>query len=460
MSSSNSTLFNLNIERAILSAVIFDPTLFDEISPLTNSSDFYLPFHQHLYMAINELNIENKPFDEEFLKSRLLKNRNWDEVTFFDVLGANPISNIDVYIEELKERSKKRKLSTLAINVKKDLAEEKSSEDVIGSIAKTVESLDEESEQFDSIGSIVDEFETEVKEAETLRDTKVLATGIDELDRLIDGGIEEGEVVIVGARPSMGKTATVTTMISNWVEDSSCGVLFDSLEMGKTKIVRRIISTKSDSTLFDLKRGWIKDYNKYKRSVETLKNSSLIIHDKNGVNFNYLRNKAKRVLRKNPNIRVWIIDHIGEIQYGDPRNLRIEMGEVMSGVREIAKEFKIGVIVLSQLNREVTNRKSNRPTLADLRESGELEQKADKVILLHRESYYQRGEMVREPNVTDAEMIVAKNRDGATGVAKLKFEGKCARFISNNKPYEIVFEEDTKESSLRESDKKIELPTI
>ena len=400
--SSNSTLFNLNIERAILSAVIFDPTLFDEISPLTNSSDFYLPFHQHLYIAINELSIENKPLDEEFLKNRLLKNKNWDEIAFIDVLSANPISNVNVYIEELKEMSKKRKLSTLAINVKKDLAEEKSSEDVIGSIAKTVESLDEESEQFEVIGSIVDEFEVEVKEASdgTLRDTKVLATGIDELDRLIDGGIEEGEVVIVGARPSMGKTATVTTMISNWVEDSSCGVLFDSLEMGRTKIVRRIISTKSDSTLFDLKRGWIKDYNKYRRSVETLKNSSLIIHDKNGVNFNYLRNKAKRVLRKNPNIRVWIIDHIGEIQYGDPRNLRIEMGEVMSGVREIAKEFKIGVIVLSQLNREVTNRKSNRPTLADLRESGELEQKADKVILLHRESYYQRGEMVREPNKT------------------------------------------------------------
>ena len=99
-------------------------------------------------------------------------------------------------------------------------------------------------------------------------------------------------------------------------------------------------------------------------------------------------------------------------------------------VRAIARDFKIGVIILSQLNREVTNRKNNKPTLADLRESGEIEQKADKVILIHRESYYQRGEQMREPEITDTEMIVAKNRDGATGIAKLKFESRCARFLN------------------------------
>ena len=437
----NNPLFNLNIERAVLSAIIFDPQIFEEIAVKLQAHDFHLPFHKHLFTAIGELNNKNYPIDEVFLAKEL--GRDYDEVSLLNVMASNPISNIDTYVDEIKEMSKKRKLETLAIFTKKDLLkDDKSSEDVIRNISKVIESIDRENDPFEEIGSIVDEFELDLASAHDKYKEKVLATGIKELDQII-GGVEEGEVIIIGARPSMGKTAAITTMMANWIkEDPNCGILFDSLEMEKKQIVRRLVSTLSDSTLYDLKKGLIKDFDKYKRSIETIKKSGLIIHDKNGVNFNYLRNKAKRVLRKNPNIRVWIIDHVGEIAYKDPAFLRIEIGEVMSGVRAIAKEFGISVMILSQLNREVASRKSNRPTLADLRESGELEQKADKVILLHRESYYQRGEQVREPSITEAEMIVAKNRDGATGVAKLKFEGRCTRFISNDEPFQIIYEDD------------------
>lgn len=452
----NSVLYNLNIERAILSSVIFEPSSFEDVALRLQEGDFYLPFHRHLFVAMNELHNKNFPIDEVFISKEL--GREYDEMALLDVMASNPISNVDTYVDEIKELSKKRKLSTLATFTKKDLMEDgKSSEDVISTISKAIETIDEENDSFEGIGSIIDEFESDLATAREGGADKVLPTGISELDSII-GGVEEGEVIIVGARPSMGKTSAVTTMMANWAEDPNCGVLFDSLEMEKKQIVRRIISTSSDSTLSDLKKGLIRDYDKYKRSVETIRESGLIIHDKNGVNFNYLRNKAKRVLRKNPNIRVWIIDHVGEIVYKDPAFLRIEIGEVMSGVRAIAKEFGVSVIVLSQLNREVTSRKSNRPALADLRESGELEQKADKVILLHRESYYQRGEQVREPSITEAEMIVAKNRDGATGVAKLKFEGRCTRFVGNDEPYEIIFEDDaSKDNSFSD---KIELPTL
>lgn len=439
----SNVMYNLNMERAILSAIVFEPIIFESISLSIDSSTFYLPFHRHVFTAMEDLAQESKPTDEEFLKHKLDKFGNYDELGLLDILAANPISNPEAYLGELKELSKKRKLATLATTMKMGLTEENnSSEDVISNVTKTIESIDEDNDSFEDIGSIVDAFELDLATAREGNDDKVLPTGIKELDAII-GGVEEGEVIIIGARPSMGKTAAVNTMMANWAEDPNCGVLFDSLEMEKKQIVRRIVSTLSDSTLYDLKKGLIKDFDKYKRSIETIKKSALIIHDKNGVNFNYLRNKAKRVLRKNPNIRVWIIDHVGEIAYSDPKFLRIEIGEVMSGVRAVAKEFGISVIVLSQLNREVTSRKSNRPTLADLRESGELEQKADKVILLHRESYYQRGEQVREPSITEAEMIVAKNRDGATGVAKLKFEGRCTRFISNSQPFEVVYEDDT-----------------
>jgi len=335
---------------------MFDPIIFEDVALRLQDSDLYLPFHKHLFKAMSELHNKNFPIDEVFLEKEL--GRDYDETAFLDVIASSPISNVETYVDEIKEMSKKRKLATLATLTKKDLLEdEKSSEDIISNIYKTVESIDEDSDPFEEIGSIVDEFELDMTSAREGNEDKALPTGIKELD-LIIGGVEKGEVIIIGARPSMGKTSAITSMMANWSEDPNCGVLFDSLEMEKKQIVRRIVSTKSDSTLYDLKRGFVKDFDKYKKSIDTIKKSGLIIHDKNGVNFNYLRNKAKRVLRKNPNIRVWIIDHVGEINYKDPAFLRIEIGEVMSGVRAIAKEFEISVIVLSQLNREVTSRKS------------------------------------------------------------------------------------------------------
>ena len=426
-------LHDLNIERAILSAIIFEPQTLQEVDGKIEAKDFYLPFHKKIFDAFKKLDAKGLPIDEIFLQKELAKD--YDEVAFLDILSANPISNVDAYLDEIVEKSRKRELNVLSMEIRKGIGEDLDSEEVINSIAKSIENIDKRAEEFDDIATIADDF---VEWMDSTEEKRVIPTGLAPLDDLIDG-IEEGEVIIIGARPSMGKTSGVTTMIANWIENDSCGVLFDSLEMDREKIFRRILSTMSDSTLWDLKRKQIKDLDKYKRALGKIRNSKLIIHDKNGVNFNFLRNKAKRVLRKNPDIKVWIIDHIGEISYKDPKFLRIEMGEVMSGVRAIAKEFGIGVIILSQLNREVANRKSNRPTLADLRESGELEQKADKVILLHRESYYQRGEQVREPAITDSEMIVAKNRDGATGVAKMKFEGACTRFFVDNQPYSIEY---------------------
>jgi len=423
-----SKLYNINIERAILSSILFDGEIFEDVKIKITAYTFYLPFHQYIFGAYESLAQKNLPIDEIFLTKELGDKMN--EVQFIEIMSANAISNLNAYVDDLKELQRKRELNQISLKIKQEI-EEKSSEEIITTIAKSIELIDKDSDDFIDIESIMNEFEQDVASAGKEDLGKVLPTGIKELDAII-GGVEEGEVVIIGARPSMGKTSAVTTMIANWVEDPSCGILFDSLEMKKKQIVRRIVSTLSDTTLYDLKKGFIKDFSKYKRSIKIIKESGLIIHDKNGVNFNYIKSKAQRVLRKNKNIKVWIIDHIGEISYKDPRFLRIEMGEVMSGVRAIAKEFGISVIILSQLNREVTNRKSNRPTLADLRESGELEQKADKVILLHRESYYQRGEKVREPDVTEAEMIVAKNRDGATGISKVNFEGKYTRFTNNS----------------------------
>lgn len=431
-------MYSLNVERALLSAIIFDPEIYEDLAFKLKPHDFYLPFHQYVFTAMGELHQAHKPIEEEFIRTEIVASGKFDEVAMLDLLSAYPISNYAAYLETIIEHSRKRSLATMATGIKKHLIEDNTpADEVISYVSKTVDAIDDDATQTEqNIGTIIDEYLGDMDKAQSGEDNWI-RTGIAQLDNLIDG-FQGGDLVVIGARPSMGKTSLATTFTVNFL-DSKHGVLFDSLEMPTKKIMNRLVATKSGEKLSDLKRGLTKDPSLFHSTLSGFRKSGLILHGEKNIPFSKIRLKARRVLRKNPNVRFWIIDHIGKMKFKDPRFLRIEIGEVTTELKAIAEEFGITVILLTQLNREVTNRKNNRPSLSDIRESGDIEQDADIVILPHRDSYYQRGKDEREAAVTDVELIVPKSRDGATGVAKCSFDGERTRFI-DKAAFEIEYE--------------------
>ena len=436
---SDSVLYNLNFERSILSAIIFDPTLFEDIAIKMKPHDFYLPFHQYLFESMAELHEEERPMDEEYLRSRLIKKGKFDEVAMLDLLSVNPISNVEPYLDDLKEFSRRRSLNSLSLEIKKNISEgSESSDGVISMISSRIDGIDDDaSDKERHISTIVDSYMDTMNSVADSEEMPWVSTGIKSLDNIIDGFLP-GDLVVIGARPSMGKTSLATTFTANLLK-KRYGVLFASLEMSTEKITQRLLSIMADEKLSDLKRGIVRNPNKFNSVLSELRASNLVLHGEKNIPFSKLRLKVKRALRKNKGLRFLVIDHIGKLKFNDPRFLRIEIGEVTTELKAIAEEFGVTVILLTQLNREVTSRKNNRPTLSDIRESGDIEQDADIIILPHRESYYHRGVDEREPAVTEADMIVAKNRDGVTGVAKCSFEGEYTRFV-DTRAYEVEYE--------------------
>lgn len=431
-------LFNLNIERAILSAIMFDNELFEEVSFKMKANDFYLPFHAKAFEAMGELVASNKPIDENFLTSILTKTKDRDDVAMLDIMASNPISNVDAYVEDLVEMSKKRNLAFLGTNIKKEILEDaKDSEDVISMVAKSIESIDAGSNESEvSIEKMADEFLEFMEEAKQNKGVVGIRTGIVELDKLEVIG-KPGDLMIVGARPSVGKTALATSMIANMINDGE-KVLFTSLDMTHNLLMLRLVSILSGETIWSLKRGIPNDAKAVAHALKKIK-ECVVIHSEKNISWSKIRAKSKRLFRNNPDITVWFVDHIGKIAYKEPMFRRFEIGEVTAGAKALGEEMGVLPILLTQLNRDSVSRVGNKPNLGDLKESGAIEEDATHVILPHREAYHNKGKNEREPDITDAELIVAKNQTGPTGIARCKFNSKYTKFTDEG--FEIIYDE-------------------
>ena len=423
----------IGVEKAILSSVLFDASKVSFLQTL-DEKDFTHVFTRSLFKTIIALEEENRPIDEELIKERMKKENSWDEEPFFEIMATAPIANIEQYVEVLKEKRAKRELYKLALFMQSKVEDCNLSE-IQEIISKKIEEINKNRfEKEKSLEEIAKDFEEEIKKAQEKQDFIGYKSGIASLDRII-GAFAPGDLVVIGARPSMGKTAIATT-ITDYALKRGEKVLFDSLEMSATKLFRRLIATRSGESLSNLKRGMLQSYENYKNALYELKNSPLFIHDESYIPIEKLKAKAISKIIKH-GIKYWFIDHLRYIKKKNTQNLHLEVAEITKELKKIAKEYGIVIFLLSQLNRDSNSRADNRPVLSDLRDSGAVEEDADIVLLLHRESYYKRGKIEKEPDKSAAEIIVAKNRDGATGVAKCIFNAPLARF---EEECEIVYE--------------------
>lgn len=431
-------LYNLNVERAILSSIIFEPDIYEDLASKLNSNDFFDRFHQNLYIALGELFTAGKPISDDFIDIQMKKNNTYNVNAMLGVISSNPVSNYEAYTEEIKNKSLKRNLKTIALSSLNQIKDNVPTGEIITFMSNSIDDTDKHTlDEEQSTDKIMDEYLLDLKEVSKGDTVPWVKTGIESLDNLIDG-FSPGDLVVVGARPSMGKTSLATTFTSNFL-DAGYGVLFATLEMSTKKILNRILSTKSGEKLSDLKRGLVANPHTFNQAVAHIRKSNLVFFGEKNITFNALKLKIRRELRKNPSLRFLMLDHVGKLKFNDPRFLRIEIGQVTNELKAIAEEFGISVVLLTQLNRDVTNRKNNRPMLSDISESGNIEQDADIIIMPHRDSYYKRDNNEKEPPTTEALLIVPKNRDGVTGIAKTTFQGEMARFVTEG-TVEIEYE--------------------
>ena len=460
-------LYNLNIERAILNSILFDPEQFIDIAEQLNFKDFYLPAHQDIFHAMEQLSKKELPIDEEFLKKELF-NR-FDENAMLEILSVNPISNTSAYVAELKDKAMKRHLITLTTEIKRVTIEE----DLPGSeVADMVEAklyeITQDNAQLDfrdapDVTSGTLEYIKKMKERGNSELVGV-DTGFRELNKKTTG-FGEGDLIIIAARPAMGKTAFALNIMLNLINQGK-GVAFFSLEMPAEQLMLRVLSAKTSIPLQKLRVGDMDDeqWGRLSAAMEFISNQPLFIDDQGSVNINQLRSKLRKLKAKNPEVTMAIVDYLQIMSSSGTKDRHMEVSEISRGLKMLARELKMPIIALSQLNRGLESRNDKRPMLSDIRESGAIEQDADIIMFVYRDDVYRLKEEKEkekaaqkeggkyisnfvEKEEEDAEIIIGKQRNGPTGIVKLKFQKNFTRFVDDTGDEVVVTFENVDTSS-------------
>ncbi len=377
-------LYNLNIEKAILSSIIFEPSIFEEIISLLKSDDFYLPFHKSVFEAMMELESEDLPIDEEFLRQKLIKNEKFDESGYLDILETNPLSNTVAYCNQIKEYSIKRELIKLTTQIKSTtLEQDLPSDDVLDVIQKKLYeiSLEANTKEFKDSNEIVKDTLEHILKMKEIGNNGVVGvdTGFKELNELTSG-FGNGDLIIVAARPAMGKTSFVLNLAQKALDDKR-GVAIFSLEMPAEQLILRMLSAKTSIPLQKLKVGDMDDneWSRLTKASDEMAKAKLFVDDDGLLNIHQLRSKLRKLKMQHPEVSLCIIDYLQLMSSTGSKDRHLEVSEISRGLKLLARELNIPILALSQLNRGVESRHDKRPMLSDIRESGCLA--ADSIII-------------------------------------------------------------------------------
>jgi len=429
---------NLEAERSVLGAILVHNDAFNMAAQVIDSGDFYRDAHRRIFDKMVQLNERNQAIDFVTLKEELARAGEIDEVggpAYVASLadGVPRATNVEYYARIVKEKATLRNLIFAANKILTNAYEADQESDLI---------LDEAES---SIFAVADDrlkagfvpMRELVKESfpkiEQLFEQKRLITGVptgfvdlDEMTR----GLQPGDLIIVAARPSMGKTSLVLNMAQHVAVQPDHSVGFFSLEMSKESLFLRLLTSEAQIDSHRLMSGAIgqKDYGRISHALETLSAMRLFIDDTANIGVLEMRAKARR-LQSEHRLSLLVVDYI-QLMSGRGRfeNRTLELAAISRSLKGLAKELRVPIVVLSQLSRAPESRSDHRPQLSDLRESGALEQDADVVVLIYREDAYNRDP--NNPDAGTAELIVAKQRNGPTGIVRLAFLREQTRFAN------------------------------
>ncbi len=436
---------NADAERTILGAILLDNPLLAEAQEKLVAEDFALDSHQRIFARMAELSAEGHAIDLVTLSEMLGRHKEVESVggvaylaSLTEGLPRRPI--LDEYIRIVKDKSLLRQLMLIcSAAIARAADQSEPALDVLNAaesqllevgekgISKGLASLEEiVSNSFGSIDNLYQQ----------AREVTGLATHYTEFDKMTSG-LQKGELVIIAARPSMGKTAWAVNIAQNAAIRSGAVVGIFSLEMSKEALLRRMLASQAWVDQRKLQTGFLgrEDQEKLRRALEDLVESKVFIDDTAGISLAEMRAKARRLRQTQGRIDLILVDYLQLMTASLPtqggrrhENRTQEVSAISRGLKALAKEMEVPVIALSQLSRSSERRGDDkRPMLSDLRESGSIEQDADVVAFIHRESYYNRDKD-EDPDRNKAEIIIAKQRNGPTGTVHLAFLSQFTRF--------------------------------
>lgn len=429
---------DLNAEKSVIGSMLLDKDAISEVSSMLTKEDFSNAQYGILFEAIVSLYNEGKPVDEIVLSEKLREMGAPDSVANLNYIGEILAGEATAafaknYAQIVKDKSYLRKLIKLAENMMASAYEgRENADDIMEKSESEMFALMQKKSglrDFTSINEVLSNVISEI-EAATLNKGKIngLRTGFTDLDNMLTG-LHGGELLLVAARPAMGKTAFVLNIAHHVAFKEKVPVVIFSLEMSAEQLVTRLVSVDSMVEAKSLKTGEITD-DDWIKIVETTNNmagADLFIDDNSSITIAELRTKCRK-LHQTKNIGLIIIDYLQLMNSSTKVESRqLFIAEVSRALKGLAKELNVPVIALSQLNRAVDSRPDHRPQLADLRESGAIEQDADVVMFIYRDDYYTKEESLK-PGV--AEITIAKQRNGSTGVVDLAWIGKYTKFAN------------------------------
>jgi replicative DNA helicase len=429
---------SLEAEAAVLGSMMLDPECIGDVVQKIRTDAFYRLEHQMMFDAIVALwEKKDNNFDLVLLRDELKKRGQLEEIGGPEYLAkiaeAVPSSaNVEHYVQIIKEKQMLRELIAAAGEVMTDAFE--TSGDVGDKLDKAEQKIfNVTQKKITGTAVVIKDLLVQAFESIEKREghqVTGLATGFAELDELTCG-LQNGEMIVVAGRPSMGKTSFAMNIAEHIGADNDIPVVIFSLETSKQQLVERMLCSRATVDSQVVRKGFLSDeqFQALKDAADDMNNKPIYIDDMPGITPLELRGKARR-LRAQHGIRCIVIDYLQLMSLGTRVESRQqEVSDMSRYLKALARELEIPVVVLSQLNRAPEGREDHRPRMSDLRESGSIEQDADVVMLLHREDYYRHEDesgQNKEDNV--AEIIIAKQRNGPTGTVKLNFNTQFTRF--------------------------------
>ena len=440
---------NVEAEMSVLGVVFLNSHAMEKIMENITEDMFFVDAHKKIFQALVELYKSNTPIDITTVKNELDKQKNLNAIGGIDYLtevisSVVTSANLDYYIEIVKEKATRRRLIDTATNIITDAYNEEegltklldSSEQKLLNVIRT-----RKTSEFKPISEALREAHENLERMSKNRSAVTgLSTGFVDLDKAT-AGLHEGELIILAARPGMGKTAFALNIATNAAMTTDKAVAIFNLEMSAEQLVNRMISAVGQIEGDKLKTGMLNDndWKRYTEAMSELADTNIYIEDDASVTASEIKAKCRRLATSPKGLGLVVIDYLQLVTTGGRVESRqVEVSEISRAFKTMAMELKVPVIALAQLSRNAERRESNQPRLADLRESGSIEQDADLVLFLNRQDYFEAKTAENKSNIVPVNVIIAKHTRGGTGLFQILFELNKSCF----KPYSPLNEND------------------
>lgn len=427
--------FSLIAEQSLLGSILIDPDSFNEVADMLVATDFYLTEHTQIYLAMQELFLRNREIDLVTLIDMLVQKGIYDKSggeNYIRQIGeAVPNAlNVKDYARIVKDKSSLRQLITACAEIEEAAyAEQDEVQQIVGLAESKIFAIAQgrDTKNFvhirDAMLSIFDRLHVLQENKDAFAGTK---TGFSGLDAVL-AGMGNSDLVLVGARPGMGKTSFALNIATNVAQQTQKTVCIFSLEMSAEQLVTRVLSSEAMVDSYSLRTGQISDesWDHLAETASNLSSCEILIDDTTGITVTGMKAKLRRV----QNLGLVVIDYLQLMQADHRIDNRVqEVADISRNLKVMAKELNVPVICCAQLSRGPESRTDKKPMLSDLRDSGAIEQDADVVMFLYRDEYYKTDRDPNQQEANIAEVIVAKNRHGSTGNVEMGWIGKYTKF--------------------------------